>query len=218
MRTTRLDARLIQEHGYQVLDSVDSDQLLKIAQGLGPIRLEKRDPRPIREISPQDHADARVNTLSSRHGLDGFPPHTDTVYWRQPAKFVLLRCENVGSGTRPTVVWDTHALQFTEDEKSMMCRAKFVVRASRPFLASLLKIAADGLHFRLDNACMIPRTSDAPAAISIIREKLMKVPGTRIQWTRGRVLVLENRRCIHARGVSSVCDKDRILQKVLVGS
>ena len=68
-----------------LLGKVTDENPVHLAEGFGRIAVEPRDPRPVRDISPNSEADTRQNTLSSRYGFGAFPFHTDTAYWRQPA-------------------------------------------------------------------------------------------------------------------------------------
>src|SRR5690242_15684363 len=69
---------------------------------------ETRSPEVLRTIRPQPVCAAPANTLSSRYGMGTFPFHTDTVYWRTPARFIPFHCVNTGSGGRPTLLLDPH--------------------------------------------------------------------------------------------------------------
>src|SRR5262249_9326729 len=102
----------IDEQGYFILDGVDSEFLLDLAQTLGQIRVENRSPEPIRDIRPQSIAEAKENPLSSRFGTGPFPFHTDVAYWEKPARFVVLYCHNPGGGSRPTHLQDSHSWEL----------------------------------------------------------------------------------------------------------
>ena len=188
-----------------------------LAVNIGPPRAEARDQQLVRKISPQDSAVAPHNTLSSRYGAGSFPPHTDTAYWRQPARYVLFRCVNAGKARRVTRIFYTRDWQLSRADESLLCRAVWKVKAVRPFLASFAQRKDDQLLFRFDLDCMVPMSNDAQAALDLFRSCLVASRQITIDWSEGDVLVIDNWRCIHARGMAIVRDEDRVLERILVG-
>jgi len=206
----------VREHGYAlaaVTAKADAD-LVAVARTLGTPAVESRDRVLVKTISPVAKEDAPRNTLSERYGAGAFPFHTDTAYWRRPASFLLLWCESPGAGTRPTLLCDTSTWKLSRDETDILRREVWVVRDTRqPFLCSVLGERGD---VRIDFDCMLPAISGRGRARAIVAEALSSARVEEVRWAPNTMLVIDNRRMLHARAASSVPDPDRRLKRVLV--
>jgi len=56
----------------------------------------------VKEIRVTPQEQAVPGSQSSRHGTGAFPLHTDTVFWPDPVRYVILR--GSGDTRRPTMV------------------------------------------------------------------------------------------------------------------
>lgn len=189
---------------------------LQLARHLGQPTGDFGDSGVVRAIAPQRSRDARPNTLSQRYGLGAFPFHTETAYWWRPARYVLLYCVSPGSSGRPTLLVNSHEWRLGTVERRRAANAVFRVKSRRVFLATVGTETADGLSWRFDQACMTPVTSDAYGVTATTRALIRESKPVVITWSPGTVLVVDNYRCLHARGVASIPDTDRILLRVLV--
>src|SRR5436309_1678455 len=106
----------VDRDGFFVSTRIDGVDLYEIGRSLGEIRVDKRNPDPIRDISPQEVTEASENTLSSRFGTSEFPFHTDTAHWQKPAQYILFHCVSPGRGDRPTLLQDTRHWKLTRAE------------------------------------------------------------------------------------------------------
>ena len=195
---------------------VDDVALLALAEALGRVAVDRRDPRPVRSVSPREAGDARPNTLSSRHGLGTFPFHTDTAYWREPATLLMLYCVDPGAGGRETVVSDTRTWRLTRDERTHLARSLWRVDTGRRAFLEPLAVESSGtLRIRFDRACMQPVGSESATAGDLVGERAVAnaVP---IRWAAGDLLVLDNRIALHARTAAACADLDRTLKRILV--
>ena len=211
-------AREVAASGYcQVhLGRASDDDLVAFARAFGRIGLEPRDPRPVRPVSPSSENEARKNTLSSRYGFGPFPFHTDTAYWREPASFLLLYCVNPGRADRATLVSDSRRWNHPDRIADLMASSVWKVQRNRDaFLTRLAVRTAAGLAFRYDPHCMCPVGSDN-ARLSSVVERLANDSHVAISWSTGDLLIVDNRRALHARGPVTVPDPDRVLKRILV--
>jgi len=212
-----LDTNELEHAGYSFTHGVYQKDLIEIVQQLGPIRVDRRSPEPVREIRPQPICSANPNTLSSRYGTGVFPFHTDTAHWDQPARYLVLYCVEPGEGRRPTLVQDSRVWQLNEAEKDLACRALWKTGHVRPRLCMLAERTANCLTIRYDKDCMRPMTAEARELEPLIEFRINQADRKEIDWDAGDLLVIDNQRMLHARGKSNGMDTNRMLKRILVG-
>jgi alpha-ketoglutarate-dependent taurine dioxygenase len=143
---------------------------------------------------------AHPSSISAKVGLDEQPLHTDGAHLRRVPDIVVLWV--VDTSDTPTLLWD-QPLQAVPPADTT---GVFMVRpGGEPFLAS----AVQGSRLRFDPVCMTP----VDAMARRVSAALQSPPeGTvhKIAWdTRGKVLVLRNRRVLHARAAVVKGDANR---------
>lgn len=206
---------VLQTRGYYYTRNFDTSQLEKFCLALGVPTSSRPGTVPIRDISPQIIPD-RKNTLSSRYGLDAFPFHTDTAFWRVPARYLVLRCVNPGSGSRPTLLNDSREWNPSNAETRLLENGVWRTSNSRPFLCSLITRSNSQYLFRFDRDCMRPMTRRSAGAYEVIEAKIQESSTIRIDWGAGDLLAVDNHRVLHARGTAARPDLDRVLTRVLI--
>ena len=216
--TSRSDLRAaVWRDGVAVLrhaPSTDAD-LLELASDFGRPTSTQRNPALVRSISPTDTEDSPPNTLSSRFGLAQFPLHTDGAHWPTPPRFLMLRCDDAGSGSRPTLIVDGARLLVGELAPRLR-RAVFKVQDVRiPFTCRIIERAGSADRLRFDGACMQPLATFAKV-LHDLHEELDQLEPDSHAWEPDDLLVLDNWRMLHARGPATCVDKDRTLRRILV--
>jgi hypothetical protein len=209
--------RDISERGYYYGRGWESGDVLTAAHNLGRARGDTRDPSIVRPVSPTMSSDAKTNTLSSRYGFGEFPLHTETAYWRRPARFLALRCVNPGRGSRTTTVLDSESLDIGVDEWQLLQHEIWKVQRRQPFLCTLVERRDEQIALRFDRECMVPATRGAHRANSIMLHALEHARPVHVSWSPGDLLIIDNYRCLHGRGASVVSDEDRVLERILIG-
>jgi L-asparagine oxygenase len=188
------------------------EEVQALAESLGTLRYDIRHKEIVRSVSPTAVRSAHPNTLSSRYGLDLFPLHTETAYWRTPCRYLALRCEHPGSGGRRTTVMPIGALKFTRLQRSLLEAGVWVAGDRRPFLCSLFE---DGF-VRFDRDCMKPISAKAIESEIVLRHQIERHDVRSIEWIVGAVLIVDNYVCLHGRGLALAPDPDRVLQRILI--
>ncbi len=209
--------KTLKETGYVVVRAMSEPAVLAVARQLGTPVADVRDDSLYRLISPTDKEIARTNTLSSRYGTGAFPFHTDAAYWRVPADFLLLHCVQPGSGSRPTLLIDFFGWRLKRDELLHLTRGLWIAGDKRAFLCTAVTRAEEGARVRYDADCMRPTTATGQAASQLMLKGIRKSKPASVTWRRGMLLILDNRRILHARGKPTAPDGDRQLGRVLVG-
>ena len=193
-------------------------ELLDFIAPLGKIVVDPRNPTPIRDIRPQTVSSSNPNTLSSRFGLGGFPFHTDAAHWKIPPRYLVLYCVHPGRGGRPTLIQDSSI--WMEDKKLKHAALREVWKSGHqsPQLCTAGIMINERFAVRFDEACMEPMTRTASELRTRIRTLIQSSPVFDVIWTPETVLILDNQRMLHARGMASKHDFDRVLKRILVGA
>jgi L-asparagine oxygenase len=207
----------LERDGYLFMRNVGEPDLIGTVKHLGPLRVDPRSPEAVRDIRPQPSQFAKENTLSSRYGTDAFPFHTDTAHWARPARYLALYCVDPGEGKRATLLQDTRQWNLDEVEKDLACRALWKTGHLRPQLCMLAEGQDDGLAIRYDMDCMQPMTKEAHELRKLIEARIRCSEQTHIEWEPGCLLIIDNRRMVHARGKSVRPDTSRVLKRMLIG-
>lgn len=207
----------LETDGFASVEGIEAADLLSFANGLGQPQADTNDPAIVRDLHPVAASRAAPNTLSGRHGTGTFPFHTETAYWRHPARYVLLYCVNPGAGGRPTVVKDVLAPLSVRDLKALSSELWVVGKRRRPFLTCLVEAVGSRVRLRFDADCMRPVDQGAVGR-ALMAEALDDATPVAVEWHSGDLLILDNFRVVHGRGSSLVPDEDRHLQRVLVAA
>jgi len=147
--------------------------------------------------------------------MGSFPFHTETAYWRVPARYLFLYCVDPGAANRPTLVLDLLG-KLSISQKEILSSEPWVVHSiRRPFLCRLIEKVSGGTVFRYDPVCMRPASRKA-ASQAILERAVLQGESVQIPWRRGALLVVDNHRLLHGRAPAAFADPDRRLQRVLV--
>lgn len=65
--------------------------------------------------------------------------------------------------------------------------------------------------------CMRPMTGEARKLEALVEQRINSSEKTQVSWERDCLLVIDNRRMVHARGTSKRPDANRVLKRILIG-
>jgi Taurine catabolism dioxygenase TauD, TfdA family len=189
--------------------------LINIAKNLGEPKKLRNSGDIVQRLAPTLAYNAHPNSLSARHSYDDFPMHVDTAHWAFPCRYVILGCSSVGSGNRRTKLLDFHSLKISEHEKNLLHSTPFrILNGRHSFFSSILSHQRE--FVRYDPSCMIPTSEIGTQLIKVFSEKRCNNQIEEIEWNVGTVLIIDNWRVLHGRGLASKKDSDRLLYRVLV--
>ena len=195
--------------GYAQLDDINSLELaLSATEGLGP--LLPLNGQRVQRLVPKEREAATSNSFSRRHGRSAFPLHTDTAFWDEPARFIVLfSCGISHSATRVLPANDTNELMA-----SARCdNPVFLRRTIRGAVYSRPWGDAAELNALYDPCCM----SAANVAAQEFEEEALKAGerSHRLCWRGNTALVIDNWRVMHGR--ESCADDNRLLYRFYRG-
>ncbi|TCH97912.1 hypothetical protein EJV46_11875 [Roseococcus sp. SYP-B2431] len=189
-------------------------EVASIALTLGEI-VPGRDGHPVEQIVPQEVASAYPGSLSSRFGLETLPLHTDTAHWPIPCRYLVMACAEPGPNPTPTILLDSRAVQITASEAKFCMSAVFLIRnGQRSFYGSIME--RNRPFIRFDPGCMKAVTDDRVTEVDLFSLRRNERVIYRHEWTRGDILVIDNWRVLHGRGVDSPTERGRKLLRAMV--
>lgn len=208
----------LESEGFSLTHRVCENDLLDILKPLGNVRVDPRSPEAVRVIRPQPFSSAKENTLSSRYGTAAFPFHTDTAHWAHPAQYLVLFCVNPGEGQRPTLIQDSRNWPLGPAEYELACKALWRTGHLQPKLCTLAEpTSSSTMAVRYDRDCMRPMTAEARRLEGLLDVWISCASTVEITWEPQSLLVLNNRRMVHARGISKRTDTNRLHKRILIG-
>lgn len=208
-----------------------SDRLAENAKGRGWYYLEKaelqdseagkylmdtvvRQNADYRDLSPLEKADARPGSMSAMVGKDAQPMHTDGAYLHLPPRYTVLMCMNPGETDCPTTLWTMNFFLLKEAEKMGLYKPLWVWGdgINPLFYAPIIETYNGTMRVRFDELCMqsygnTPTPQDVGSFINVASE------GADITWSEGSVLIIDNWRCLHARGWGADSSPSRVLRR-----
>jgi hypothetical protein len=191
-----------------------SRELTVLAQSLGEIA-PGRGRQAVEIVVPERTESARPGSLSSKYGLGPLPLHNDTAHWIVPCHYLLLACVNPGPTPTPTVVLDSTTADLSDAEMNACRSAVHTIRNGRSsFYGSIWE---QGRPFiRLDPGCMTPLSPEGVIALEAFDIERQEKRLAQHDWKVGDILVLDNWRCLHARGFRTLTDRGRVLLRAMV--
>jgi hypothetical protein len=111
---------------------------------------------------------------------------------------------------------DTRQWALSSSEEKMLRNEVWRISSRKPFLATAAVDTNKPLALRFDEACMAPVTSGARLALDVVRTAIRRSISVDILWRADDLLVIDNRRLLHARGTSASPDPDRTLARILI--
>lgn len=174
---------------------------------------------PVHRVVPQSAA--APNTYSGIYGLNGFPLHSDMAHWRDPPRYMMLRCIQ-GHESVATVLADGFDVIDRAGEEKL---TRALVKPRRRFNGSipLLSIFRRSRHslsslLRWDEKFIVPASPAGEQGIQLVRKTLTQVKTMSVSLCDpGDTLWVDNWRMLHGRSAVSANQADRIIERAYLG-
>jgi hypothetical protein len=139
---------------------------------------------------------ARPNTLSSRHGVDAFPLHTDHVLAITVPRYILLVAPR--ERATKTVLFDSRELirEFGEEH---LHRSLFLQRSQAGQYVRLLNYSKDRRLFKYNSDVFRPVNSEAQTIQDYIQAATHV---TVVDWQKFYMVLIDNWAALHGRSES----------------
>jgi L-asparagine oxygenase len=162
-----------------------------------------------------------LNHYSGIFGLGAFPFHTDMAHWREPPRYMMLRCVK-GHGGVSTDILDSRSI-LDSVGRSELSRA--LVKPRRPLnglmpLMSLFRpqSAAHDALFRWDDVFLVPASPAGKHGMALVKVALPSLSRASIVLENpGDTLWIDNWRVLHGRSKVDGTQTDRLIARAYFG-
>lgn len=214
--TTKISYKEIESVGWTLLSHKTYDESLILLSGVLGNILPDDNGNKIQYLRPKERGLGIKDSLSYKYGLDEFPYHTDTAFWDNPAKLILMTSKQPSSCQ--TLLIDIQELlnSLPERELSYFHNSVYTLKTPNQIkFVSVLQRKGEDFIFRYDPNIMVPYNSNAKKAEEIISSFIREVKPVQIEWTGENVLLLNNWRLLHKR---SECKNEpqRVLKRIYI--
>lgn len=204
----------VESNGSAVTHIRNGEDLLimtrRIALAFGEVVPTRRGNDAFDVLSPIDPATSRESSLSAQFGSGEFPFHTDTAHWVVPSRYIVLACVNPGTESRPTRLLDWRDVSLSQQDSELLKTAAFrVVNGRRSFFSSVL--SSKRIFVRYDPGCMVPVDSMSKRVKNFMSGLKNERATKEVEWTTGKVVVIDNWRVLHGRAAADTTSSDRSL-------
>ena len=198
MMSFNLISDALNKNGYLFIRECDMamEALEKVAElQVSRIAKDTLTPKKINRENPG----AWSNLYSDKE----FPPHTDCAYQSSPPKYIALHCISNENSDRPTYILNYHAIPA--EARNKLSRVLWKMRHAE-YSGALRLFRKSPTHrqeiLRYDPTCMTPYFKKDLWAIDLVNLLYQRL-AQKIIWSEGSLLVFDNWRCLHGRGVNS---------------
>lgn len=193
METSLLIQKRLEAFGFVEIDGVQSiEHALKLTSGLGSVR--PLNGNYFQTLKPTNQQSATSPSFSRTHGYGRFPLHTDTSFWRVPARYVasyMTEASSTATVVLPSL--PTRELML----RHMRLNPIFVRRTTSGASYSSPWFGADSEFIVFDTCYMKPANSaaaDFRDAVEACFEHSIS-----ITWPGLKMLIVDNWRAFHGR-------------------
>lgn len=192
----------------------------EIAPMFGKILSVWGDGNPVQELVPIDQDLAAPNTYSGIFGRDRFPFHTDLAHWRNPPRYLLLRCVK-GYADIPTPLIDGHDL-VQAIGPDLLNRALVKPRRPRDGSFNMLTLREpEGDRpalIRWDEIYLKPASKVGEQAVTRMKAEIDRRQGIEKTLVQpGDTMIVDNWRMLHARAAVPTGREDRTIERTYLG-
>ena len=190
-------------------------ELLAFANELGTPIAARSKGEVVHKLFVTSSEQASPKSLSKIHSTGRFPLHTDSAHWPTPCRYIVLGCENSGTGKRSTLLLDWTSITPNVDLANAIRTEPFrVVNGAGSFFATLWSDREK--RIRYDAGCMSPTSKVGESLAKFMLSISEYDDCVSFEWSAKKILVIDNWRMLHGRSDSQTHDDKRILWRVLV--
>jgi len=216
IKTMNLDFKQIKLGFFEVNNISSSEDLSKLASSIGQI-IPHPNGEKIYTLSPNTGEDAIKGTLSNRFGLSEFPLHSDTAFWSQPSRYIVMGMIKESSCDTQLISWNEIFSVLSPQAKNYAKNASYIIDTIDEKKYTSLFFSNNGERgLRFDPCCMKPANK---AARKFHDEMLMiqqNLKPKKIIWSGKKAIVIDNWQYLHGRSIVSAHDKKRKLLRIYI--
>lgn len=204
-------AAALRECGWVELPLLESTEcIMRLAESLAVGEVTG-----IQSLSPLHKGVGRGHSFSDAFGWERFPLHTDTSFWNEPARYVVMQSA-VDSPTA-TLLLDRRKVEGLLMQPSA-ARAIFRCRMKDGPIYSGLTQATKRMPswaIRYDPTHMVAANDAAKNFMALVDASL--IDAQEFHYSGENALLIDNWACLHGRGRVASSDRSRKLLRAYIG-
>ena len=164
----------------------------QLTSHLGPIR--PLNGNKIQTLTPRSQEVARSPSFSRKFGYGKFPLHTDTSFWREPARYVVTYMSEPSSSDTvvlPLALTREIILRYKYLNPVFVRHTVFGTNYSSPWFGP------ESEFIVFDPCYMKPVNKPAEKFCETFEDYFKK--STKIAWNGSKILIIDNWRTVHGR-------------------
>jgi hypothetical protein len=220
----RLNSKSIQSDldltGWCWIPHALSLEPIRILAALGPVLPPRKDGGEYYDLRPYAKDGAPPASMSAKTGTDAQPGHTDAAYCPLPPRYVALQCLEPGEVPCPTHLWPLDMARLQRDRPKALTEPIWIVRGGghSPFYCSVMEVQYGSTRVRFDPLCMRPASESSWTVETAQKALNSYAHRLDFDWERGALLIINNWRCLHARGAGAGGAPSRRLRRWCIGA
>ena len=209
-------------NGWSLLQAASSAETTDVLASLGPLVPSRRTGATFDILKPYDSASAPPGSMSAATGTNAQPMHTDAAWEPLPPNYIALQCVDPGETPCQTHVWALDLERLRIERPAMFTAPSWIVsnrgRVPSCFYSPVMEEQGGEIRVRFDPLCMRLVTG-AKHGTGEVQKALGRYSRSHsFRWERGSLLVINNWRCLHARGEGADRASSRRLHRWTIGA
>ena len=169
------------------------------------------------QLRPTEKSASTPNTYSGNYGLDAFPLHTDLAHWRQPPRYLVLRCL-IGASKVYTLLLDSKPI-IEKGGRPILSRAlvqpRRPIQGALPLLRLFQQVERTQGIFRWDKLFLLPASRAGNSGFDLVNDAIRQSKHQALSLTDpGDTLIIDNWRMLHGRSSIPSGDEGRVIERM----
>lgn len=192
---------------------------IDILSNLGSL-IPSRKRLPYLDLVPYKKASAPHASMSAKTGEGEQPRHTDAAFCPTPPRYVAFQCLEPGESSCPTRVWALDLDRLRKDRPPALTRISWAAHGGRrpAFYCAVMDVRQLEVRIRFDPLCMRPIDGRIETVDEVSQALDSYSRAFSFEWKLGSMLIVDNWRCLHARGIGGDKAPSRKLRRWSIGA
>lgn len=216
MNIVNLDFNTIDAGFLEIGEISSKNELLRLASSIGKI-IPHPNGEKLYSLSPSAGKKSVKGTFSNKFGLSEFPLHSDTAFWSQPPRYIVMGMIGVSSCNTQLIAWSEIFSLLSAQAKIYANSATYLIDTIEGKKYASLLFSVNGVRgFRFDPCCMKPQNKAARRFHEEMIEIQQKLNTKKIVWTGEKAVVIDNWKYLHGRSSVSANEDKRELLRIYI--
>lgn len=192
-----------------------NDELISLAKSIGQIQRHPNGDE-IFTLTPKDGLNSTKGTFSNKYGFGRFPLHTDTAFYVQPIRYMMLSMNKPSETCTTLLSIEKLFEKLNPNDEYIASRAIYKVKTSESSFYTSLILESRGIKYmRYDPTCMFPVNKAAKEFELKLHELFTLVKPESITWNKPKTIIIDNWKVLHGRSGAKM-DEHRELKRIYI--